>query len=132
MDFRHILPGTRAYYAYTDSQGVQKKEFGRVTMTDAFSFTLRFDTIWYSGLQTDSKGIANSWTFKDAVSIREVTFIPDKFVLQDKVRFTTGKYKGQEGVLYDYEGASLMIDIEHNAVPCKANELELVGRKRLI
>ena len=132
MDFRHILPGTRAYYAYTDSQGVQKKEFGRVTMTDAFSFTLRFDTVWCGGLQTDSKGIANSWTFNDAGSIRMVTFIPDKFILQDKVRIIVGKYQGQEGLLYDYEGASLMVDVDHNAVACMPDELELVSRKKLI
>ncbi len=132
MDFRHILPGTRAYYAYTDSYGKVYKEFGRIIKADGYGFTMKFDTVWCGGLMADNNGVANSWTFNDAGSIRMVTFIPDKFVLQDKVRVIAGKHQGQEGLLYDYEGSALMVDIEHNAVACQPEELELVSRKRLI
>ena len=129
---KEIHTGTRAYYAYTDSQGVAKKEFGRVTQAAYGSFTLKFDKVWCGGLMTGDSGLQDSWTFNDASSMRMVTFLAHEFVLDDIVCIISGPYQGASGLLYAYEGDNLMIDIEHNAVPCKANELELVGRKRLI
>ena len=68
----------------------------------------------------------------DASSMRMVTFLAHEFVLDDIVCIISGPYQGTSGLLYAYEGDNLMVDVEHNAVPCKAKDLELVARKRLI
>ena len=129
MDFRHILPGTRCYYSYKDAQGKDLKEYGRVVTSDSYGFVMKFDKIWCPSLQTGTDGKIDSWRFDDG---RYVTFLPHEFILDDIVCIISGPYQGTSGLLYAYEGDNLMVDVEHNAVPCKAKDLELVARKRLI
>ena len=126
MDFRNIKINTRGYYKVSRDG---TNQYGRVISTSINEFTIKFDNQWDNALYIGLDGKRDLYTFS---SMATFIFLPHEFCLEDTVNIISGKYLGNSGLVYAYEGDKIMVDIEHNAISFKSNELELVARKKLI